>query len=118
MGFNRTDHGRRPGHKNKETAQLIVRKEESPGNPWKFAGGDYVVIRCQVYHEPVHIRIQRSTSSKYSILVVAVRESGGTYHTVAGSLGGVRYIVYHSVRDHCVGRTPHLGRSLLNITKG
>ena len=32
------------------TAQLIVKGEESPGNPWKCVGGDYIAVRCEVDH--------------------------------------------------------------------
>ena len=45
--FSEIDHARKPGKKNKGSDQLIIEKEESPGNPWKHTGGDYTVIRCR-----------------------------------------------------------------------
>jgi len=48
----------------------LMAKEESPGNPWKCAGGDYIVIRYQACPELVHPLIQGTHRPK-------VFDSGG-----------------------------------------
>jgi len=63
MSFSRTDHSCRPGHENKEAAQLKSRKKKVR----EIRGSALAPIASSsvVYHEPTDLRTQRTASSQW-----------------------------------------------------